>query len=110
VTVLQIITSLVFQEYYLEQEIVDAYTQVVERMLVALAEETEKDPKQRRFTSSTFVNNADAKFWPPWPWPPWGDEKDPEKEKPKNKTLGASKLAKAVVEFEAKLANASLDL
>jgi len=103
-------SNFVFQEYYLEQEIVDTYTKVVERLLVALAEETDEDSKQRRPSSPALVNNADPEVWPPWPWPPWGDEKDPEKKKPKNKTLGISKLAKAVVEFEAKLANASLDL
>ena len=89
----------------------DIYTKVVERLLVVLAEETDEVLKQRRPSSPAFVNNADAKVWPPWPWPPWGDDdKDPEKKKPKNKTLGVSKLAKAVVEFEAKLANASLNL
>lgn len=86
----------------------DIYTKVIERLLVALPEETDEDPKQRRSTSPAFVNNADPEVWPPWPWPPWGD--DPKNKKPKNKTLGVRKLAKAVVEFEAKLANASLDL
>ena len=94
----------------------DVYTQVVERLLAALANEAEQEAKrdQSGFPSA-FVEQS--KVWPPWPWPPWGDDNDPnkdkdkEKEKPKiNKTLEIHKLAKEVVDFEAKLANASLDL
>lgn len=88
----------------------------MERLLVVLAEEAEKEAKKARLgISSALIDRSDPKVWPPWPWPPWGDDNDPgkdkDKEKPKiNKTLEAQKLAKAVVEFEAKLANASLDL
>lgn len=92
----------------------------MERLLVVLADEAEKEAKRAQLdTSSAFIDRSDPKVWPPWPWPPWGDDNDPgkdkdkdkDKDKPKiNKTLEAQKLAKAVVEFEAKLANASLDL
>lgn len=86
----------------------DVYRQVIERLLIALAEEAE-DFKRRRVILPVLNDNTDANTWPPWPWPPWGDDK-PDKDKPVNKTLEAHKVAKAVVEFESKLANASLDL
>jgi hypothetical protein len=90
----------------------------VERLFVVLADDTEQETKK---VISSFIDQSDPKVWPPWPWPPWGDDNDPGKDKDKdkdkdkkgpkmNKTLEAHKLAKAVVEFEAKLANASLDL
>ena len=50
-------------------------------------------------------------MWPPWPWPPWGDDDDDKQKKsPKNKTEKAYKLAKKVLRFEKKIADASLDL
>ena len=85
----------------------------MERLLVALANEAEQEAKKG--DSSAFVEQP--KVWPPWPWPPWGDDNDPNKDKDKdkerpkiNKTLEIHKFAKEVVDFEAKLANASLDL
>ena len=53
------------------------------------------------------------KFWPPWPWPPWGGDEDDDGDDgnvPLNKTERAYKLAKDVVLFEKRIANASLDL
>lgn len=86
------------------------YRQVVERLLIALAEEAEEDLKRRSIISAVFTDNTDANIWPPWPWPPWGDDDKPDTDKPVNKTLEAHKVSKAIVEFESKLANASLDL
>lgn len=47
--------------------------------------------------------------WPPWPWPPWGDDDNDDKDK-LNKTERARILAKKVVKFESRIADASLDL
>jgi len=52
----------------------------------------------------------EQKLWPPWPWPPWGDDDNDGKKAPLNKTEHAKRLAKKVVKFEQKIANASLDL
>lgn len=47
--------------------------------------------------------------WPPWPFPPWdGDDGDKDDKKPK--PINYTKLAKSIVKFEKKIANASLDL
>lgn len=53
------------------------------------------------------------KVWPPWPWPPWGDDDHDGHhgdKSPLNKTERALKLAKQVVKFEKRIADASLDL
>ena len=86
----------------------------MERLLVALAEDTEQEQGANN-SQATVIDQSKPGVWPPWPWPPWGDDNDDDDDKDKgkpkvNKTLEAHKLAKAVVEFEAKLANASLDL
>ena len=63
-----------------------------------------------------LVSNKDSDTWPPWPWPPWdGDDDDDDDDedgggKRVNKTLRAHELAKKIVKFERKLAQASLDL
>lgn len=59
-----------------------------------------------------LINDEDANVWPPWPWPPWGgdDDDDDEGDKPHNRTLEIQQLAREVVKFERKLAQASLDL
>jgi endothelin-converting enzyme len=72
------------------------------------------------------VHEERLRVWPPWPWPPWDPEdpsdpdhpgKEPHKphephdpHKPVNRTKEAHKLAVKIVEFEKKLAKASLDL
>lgn len=94
------------QEYYLEKEIIDVYTQTISRILFAL-----DDSEESELTTSGDAegkNTAAVSIWPPWPWPPWGDDDD--KDKPKNKTEKAKQLAEDVVAFESKIANASLDL
>ena len=57
------------------------------------------------------VHEERLRVWPPWPWPPWGDDDDGDKDTPKeNRTERAHRLAKAIIELEKQIANASLDL
>lgn len=92
------------KEYYEEDSIVKIYQDVVERLLFTLSEEEEK---LQQHPTPTLVDNS--QIWPSWPWPPWdGPDDDDEDEKP-NRTAAAHKLAKQVVKFETRLANATLD-
>lgn len=74
-----------------------------------------------RTNNALTVHEERLRVWPPWPWPPWDpeDPEDPhepghpgdgEPHKPVNRTKEAQKLAKQIVDFEKKIANASLDL
>ena len=103
------------QEYYEEESIVELYQNVLERLLIAFA-----DDESLQLTA-TYKEHADLtvhqerlRIWPPRPWPPWGpedpDDPDDGDHKPINRTEEAKKLAKGVVMFERKIANASLDL
>jgi endothelin-converting enzyme len=80
-------------------------------LLLALSEEAEIK-KARQLADVVLINNEDANVWPPWPWPPWGGDDDDNDggDKPHNRTLEIQKLAREVVKFERKLAQASLDL
>lgn len=73
----------------------------------------EEETLRSRFKSdpSPLVNQAES-VWPPWPWPPWGEDDDDKDggKKPANQTERARELAKKVVKFETRIANASLDL
>ncbi|EJD52946.1 zincin [Auricularia subglabra TFB-10046 SS5] len=89
------------KEYYVGDELKDVYTSVLERILLAL--DAEDDSKS---VDATSKPTRKAHFWPPWPWPPWGDDDD----KSENKTGRARRLAKAVYKFESELAEASGDL
>ncbi|KAI9510895.1 Metalloprotease [Russula earlei] len=96
------------KEYFEDQSMREVYASVLERLLVIHYEAEKKQ------LASALVNNKDSgNTWPPWPWPPWGDDDDGgdddddgRKDRPKN----ATELAKEVVKFERKLAQASLDL
>ncbi|KAF7359341.1 Endothelin-converting enzyme 1 [Mycena sanguinolenta] len=90
------------KEYYEEDSIVQVYQNIVARLLYTLSEEEEK--LQQNPTPSFTEND---RTWPSWPWPPWDTPED-EEEKP-NRTEIAHKLAKKVVKFETRLANATLD-
>ncbi|KAJ7168203.1 hypothetical protein C8R43DRAFT_1121386 [Mycena crocata] len=90
------------KEYYDEDSILDVYQDVVERLLYTLSEEEEKLMQR---PTQTLVDNTN--LWPSWPWPPW-DGDDGEEDKP-NRTETAHKMAKEVLKFETRLANASLD-
>ena len=94
-----------------------AYRVVVERLLVTLADAEGSETQQKhslRRGSPALVSNEDSITWPPWPWPPWDEDGDDDEDdgsgEPINKTIGAHELAKKVVKFERKLAQASLDL
>jgi endothelin-converting enzyme len=82
------------------------YESVLERLLSIHYEAEEK-----RHAPQTLVNNEDsANVWPPWPWPPWEGDDDDDNGPPKHGPKNATELASEVVEFEWKLARASLDL
>lgn len=98
------------KEYYEDKAIRKVYKDVVERLLLVLTEEEEKDISQ---SSPVLVDNDDDTVWPPWPWPPWGDDDDDGHkgdDKGGNRSQEIRILAKKVVAFESKLAQASLDL
>ena len=84
-------------------------------MTLADAEDKASQHKIRE-DPPVLVSNENSDTWPPWPWPPWdGDDDGDEDEddgggKRVNKTLRAHELAKKIVKFERKLAQASLDL
>lgn len=89
----------------------------MERLLIALADEEEEllSGAEALKPSGFAVYEERLRVWPPWPWPPWGPENpdDPDNggdHKPINCTEEAKKLAKEIIVFEKKLANASLDL
>ncbi|KAG8995664.1 hypothetical protein FRB94_008889 [Tulasnella sp. JGI-2019a] len=86
------------KEYYEDKSVLKVYTNAVANVLAAL--DTGSPPDWR----PGHVAKAWS-FWPP-SWPPWGDEDPPQE----NKTIKALRLAKAVVELEQSLAEASLDL
>ncbi|KAF8905965.1 hypothetical protein CPB84DRAFT_536278 [Gymnopilus junonius] len=97
------------KEYFEEESILDVYRSVLQRLLLTLSEEAEEEVQQLS-SSPALVDNEDANVWPPWPWPPWGGDDSDDGDEPVNRTLEAQKLAKKVVEFESRIAQASLDL
>lgn len=100
-------TSLtISKEYYEEEAITDVYQDVIERLLVAVEEEEEALAKKRALSG---LVNQQENIWPPWPWPPWGDDDD-DKPPASNRTDRAHKLAKKVLKLESRVAAASLDL
>jgi endothelin-converting enzyme len=81
------------KEYYEEKDIRDLYRTTIEKMLLTIMEAEEAEAK------------TGIKF-PPWPWPPWGDDD----KKPENKTMKAARLSRQVLKFESEIAAASADL
>ncbi|KAL4254086.1 Peptidase M13 [Abortiporus biennis] len=104
------------KEYYDDESIVELYQSVLERLLVTLYEEDaafEAEESEVLTVSEPTVHEDRLRVWPPWPWPPWdggegGDDGDEHGRR--NRTEEAPILARNVVEFEKKIANASLDL
>ncbi|KAI0818519.1 metalloprotease [Irpex lacteus] len=106
------------KEYYEEESIVEVYTSVLERLLIAIADEDEKlQLNELESDGNAFTVHEDRlRVWPPWPWPPW-DPEDPDDpdhpgrkpQKPINRTKEAHQLAIDIIEFEKKIANVSLD-
>ncbi|RPD66296.1 Metalloprotease [Lentinus tigrinus ALCF2SS1-7] len=99
------------KEYYEEESIVDLYRDVLERLLLTLDNEDDEllgaDVQPER-NPGLVVHEERLRVWPPWPWPPWGDDDDGDK--PANRSERAKKHSKAIIEFEQKIANISLDL
>ena len=81
------------KEYYGEKEIRDLYRTTIEKMLLTIMEAEEAEAK------------TGLKF-PPWPWPPWGDDD----KKSENKTTKAARLSRQVLKFESDIAAATADL
>ncbi len=84
----------------------EVYASVLERLLT-----THYDAENGNPSRALVINEDPTNTWPPFPWPPWGDDDDDDhdddpKDRPKNATI----LAEEVVKFERKLAQASLDL
>lgn len=88
----------------------EAYTGVLERLLMIHFEAEEEQTSQ---TSQALVHNEDSvNAWPRLPWPPWGDDDDggDDGDRPGDHPKNATELAEEVVKFERKIAQASLDL
>ncbi|THH29635.1 hypothetical protein EUX98_g4545 [Antrodiella citrinella] len=100
------------KEYYEEEDITDLYRNVLERLLLTLHEEEDAESTVMESVPGLVVHEERLRVWPPWPWPPWdGDDGDKDDDKkPINRTEEAHKLAKRIIKFEKKIANASLDL
>ncbi|KAM5533255.1 hypothetical protein V8D89_013032 [Ganoderma adspersum] len=98
------------KEYYEEESIVDLYQNTLKRLLVTLDNEEDTILEEQVIgePSDLVVHEQRLKVWPPWPWPPWGDDDDGNS--PENRTERAQRLAKEVIKFEKRIANASLDL
>lgn len=83
----------------------EVYASVIERLLIVHYQGEDKEHKYQ-----FFVKNEDSvSSWPPFPWPGGGDDDDND-DGPKHGPRNATELAEEVVEFERKLARASLDL
>ncbi|KAK7449695.1 hypothetical protein VKT23_013168 [Stygiomarasmius scandens] len=99
------------KEYYQEAEITDVYQEVLARLILAVVEAEEESLHQKQEMSTLTFTAQGENAWPPWPWPPWGGEGDDDGgDKPENQSEKAYELAKKVLQFETKLADASLDL
>jgi endothelin-converting enzyme len=81
------------KEYYEEKEIRDLYRTTIEKLLLVIMEAEEAEAK------------TGIKF-PPWPWPPWGDDD----KKSENMTIKAARLSRQVLKFESDIAAATADL
>ncbi|KAI3608021.1 endothelin-converting enzyme 1 [Moniliophthora roreri] len=99
------------KEYYQDDDVREVYQDVLEKLLLAVTDDEEDYEAKRISGSSKPVVVQTDNTWPPWPWPPWGDDDDDNGgKKPGNKPKRARKLAKKILKFETLIANASLDL
>ncbi|KAF5370302.1 hypothetical protein D9758_006925 [Tetrapyrgos nigripes] len=98
------------KKYYQEEEIRDMYQDVLTRLILSVAEAEEKMLRQKEGMSTLSFTAQSENIWSPWPWPPLGgDGDDVDDDKLENQTAKAYKLAGKVLQFETKLADASLD-
>ena len=99
------------QEYYEEESFRTLYRDVIERLLITLADEpkelSESSPK---LAARLVVNGDAANVWPPLPWPPWGGGGDGDDGDEDEGAPDPRELAEQIVEFESRMAKASLDL
>lgn len=90
----------------------EIYTDVIVQLLYDLDNEDEEFI-MREEIGKLIQQDTSENVWPPWPWPPWdGDDDDDKLPKPKpgpRKPDTPDVQAKKVVEFEKKIADASLD-
>ncbi|KAG6886039.1 hypothetical protein C0993_005223 [Termitomyces sp. T159_Od127] len=100
-----LVADAVLQEYYKDKVVLNAYREVVKRILLALFKEEEHE-------ASGTVRVQETSVWPPWPWPPWDEDDDDNggDKKPMNRSERAHKLSQKIVTLEKRLAKASLDL
>ncbi|KAG6917789.1 hypothetical protein DXG01_001061 [Tephrocybe rancida] len=96
------------KEYYEDKAVLEVYQEVVERLLLTLSDE-EGDAETK---NSALVLNQESNVWPPWPWPPWGEDDDDKggDKAPTNNTQRVHKLSKKIIKLEKRLAKASIDL
>ncbi|KDN51555.1 hypothetical protein RSAG8_00100, partial [Rhizoctonia solani AG-8 WAC10335] len=100
-------TGLPSKEYYDDEDIIKVYTEAINAILLAIDEESTPSEGTHWYSNPAhWIEISRSKFWPPISWPPWGDPK-PGDENPKER---AERLAKGVVKFETRLAEAGLDL
>lgn len=101
------------KEYYEDESIRDFYTNILERVLNAIYEEENWDGEPDLHIRENHdrgiplnIQDPQTDAWPPpWPWPP----SDPDEDRPTPQEK-ARQHAKKVVEFERRLAQATLDL
>ncbi len=103
-----IFLNIFLQEYYEEEDVRALYTETLTKLIFTLDDVEAEVMSDSKMTVQD--TEKEQKLWPPWPWPPWGDDDNDGKKAPLNKTERAKRLAKKVVKFEQKIANASLDL
>lgn len=88
---------------------VKLYQEVIEKLLTTIYVAEEEEDNERTSTLSRFKMSVfrvlEETIWPPWPWPPGGPD-----DGPKTPYERATEHAKKIVEFERKLAKATLDL
>ncbi|CUA72481.1 hypothetical protein RSOLAG22IIIB_01151 [Rhizoctonia solani] len=106
-------TGLPSKEYYDDKDIIKVYTEAINAILLAVDEESAPSKSTHWYSKPAhWVEGILSKaqdqgfFWPPISWPPWNDPKHDD-EKPKDR---AERLAKGVVKFETRIAEAGLDL
>jgi endothelin-converting enzyme len=105
------------KEYYEEESIVELYTDVIEHLLLALSDDVDKvAPLEVSSEQSVLGPHGDpddpdgGPWWPPNPWPYPEDPEPGEPDDDDKGPISAKKWAHDIVEFEKRIARASLDL
>ncbi|EIW85424.1 Metalloprotease [Coniophora puteana RWD-64-598 SS2] len=101
------------KEYYKERAIIEVYQGVIERLLLTLDGSGNVAEEQAHPAQTVLQLGDNDHNWPSRPWPPWdgdGNDGDSPQPRPKNPRERARQLSRDIVHFEAKIAEASLDL